>query len=176
MGGEKFRPTNPQREGSTLPPHIKITLDNGLVVERSEKNSSLKVMDPEGRKAGQKLIDSFVESFREFPRFEPVNVWFDYPVHTADAMNTLKDVDPNDTWQNNFKNKKTNEQRQEERQNNIEIVFENCVDENGTAKLSDMVKASGKTKNTVKQHIEEHGGFWVANGIVGRKKESDAET
>ena len=74
LGGEKFRPTNPQREGSTLPPHIKITLDNGLVVERSGKNSSLKVMDPEGRKAGQKLIDSFVESFAlNLPAFMEMN-------------------------------------------------------------------------------------------------------
>lgn len=74
LGGEKFRPTNPQREGSTLPPHIKITLDNGLVVERSGKNSSLKVIDPEGRKAGQKLIDSFVESFAlNLPAFMEMN-------------------------------------------------------------------------------------------------------
>lgn len=74
LGGEKFRPTNPQRDGSTLPPHIKITLDNGLVVERSGKNSSLKVIDPEGRKAGQKLIDSFVESFAlNLPAFMEMN-------------------------------------------------------------------------------------------------------
>lgn len=74
LGGEKYRPTNPQRDGSTLPPHIKITLDNGLVVERSGKNSSLKVIDPEGRKAGQKLIDSFVESFAlNLPAFMEMN-------------------------------------------------------------------------------------------------------
>lgn len=74
LGGDKFRPTNPQRDGSTLPPHIKITLDNGLVVERSGKNSSLKVIDPEGRKAGQKLIDSFVESFAlNLPAFMEMN-------------------------------------------------------------------------------------------------------
>ena len=43
LAGERYRPSNPQREGSVLPPNIRIVLDNGLVVERKGKNSALKV-------------------------------------------------------------------------------------------------------------------------------------
>lgn len=61
LGGDRFKPSNPQREGSVIEPHLKVTLDNGIVVERSGKNSSLKVIDPSGNKGGQQLLNSFVE-------------------------------------------------------------------------------------------------------------------
>lgn len=70
LGGEKFRPSQPQRSGSVVPPHLKITLSNGLVVERSGKNSSLKVIDPQGNKSGQQLLNSFIEAFAlDLPKF-----------------------------------------------------------------------------------------------------------
>lgn len=70
LGGERYRPSNPTREGSTVPPKIKITLSNGLIVERSGKNSALKVTDPSGRKSGQQLLNEFVEELAlNLPRF-----------------------------------------------------------------------------------------------------------
>ena len=70
LGGERYRPSNPTREGSTVPPRIKITLSNGLIVERSGKNSALKVTDPSGRKSGQQLLNEFVEELAlNLPRF-----------------------------------------------------------------------------------------------------------
>ena len=70
LGGNKYKPSQAQREGSTIPPILKITLSNGLVVERSGKNSTLKVIDPSGNKAGQNLLDSFVEELAiNLPKF-----------------------------------------------------------------------------------------------------------
>ncbi len=70
LGGDKFKPTQPAREGSEIPPHLRITLSNGLIVERSGKNSALKVIDPEGRKGGQQLLNEFVEQFAlDLPAF-----------------------------------------------------------------------------------------------------------
>ena len=70
LGGERYRPSNPTRDGSTVPPRIKITLSNGLIVERSGKNSALKVTDPSGRKSGQQLLNEFVEELAlNLPRF-----------------------------------------------------------------------------------------------------------
>ncbi len=74
LGGDKYRPSNPTREGSLVPPKIKIKLDNGIVVERSGKNSELKVTDPSGRKSGQKLLNSFISSFAlDIPKFMEMN-------------------------------------------------------------------------------------------------------
>lgn len=60
LGGDKFRPSMPAREGSVLPPDIRVTLSNGIVVERKGKNSALKVTDPGGSRRGQQLLDEFV--------------------------------------------------------------------------------------------------------------------
>lgn len=70
LGGETFRPSQAQREGSAIPPNLKITMSNGLIVERKGKNSSLKVTDPSGQKAGQQLLDSFIEKLAlNLPKF-----------------------------------------------------------------------------------------------------------
>jgi predicted ATP-dependent endonuclease of OLD family len=70
LGGNRFAPSAPYREGSTIPPHLKIKLSNGIVVERSGKNSSLKVIDTLGNKGGQALLDAFVSNFAlDLPKF-----------------------------------------------------------------------------------------------------------
>lgn len=70
LGGEKYRPSQPQREGSTIPPTLHIVLNNGLIVERKGKNSSLKVTDPSGNKGGQQLLNEFVEQLAlDLPKF-----------------------------------------------------------------------------------------------------------
>ncbi len=70
LGGEKYRPSKAQREGALLPPNLKITLSNGIIVERKGKNSALKVTDPNGNKSGQQLLNSFIEAFAlDLPQF-----------------------------------------------------------------------------------------------------------
>ncbi|ADL03968.1 AAA family ATPase [Lacrimispora saccharolytica] len=70
LGGDKFRPSQAQRDQSVIPPNLRITMSNGLVVERKGKNSALKVTDPNGEKGGQQLLNDFVEQFAlNLPRF-----------------------------------------------------------------------------------------------------------
>lgn len=70
LGGERFRPSSAQREDSTIPPNLKIVMDNGLIVERKGKNSDLKVTDPSGQKGGQQLLNEFVEQLAlNLPKF-----------------------------------------------------------------------------------------------------------
>ena len=70
LGGDKNKPSNAAREGSTIPPVLKVTLSNGIIVERKGKNSSLKVTNPSGKKAGQNLLNSFIEQLAlDLPKF-----------------------------------------------------------------------------------------------------------
>lgn len=70
LGGNSYRPSQAQRDGSVIPPTINMTLSNGLVVERKGKNSDLKVIDPSGQKGGQQLLNEFVEQLAlDLPKF-----------------------------------------------------------------------------------------------------------
>lgn len=70
LGGNKLKPSHSQRQGSAAPPSIHIELSNGLVVERKGKSSALHVIDPSGQKAGQQLLDSFIEKLAlNLPKF-----------------------------------------------------------------------------------------------------------
>lgn len=70
LGGSKFAPSQPAREGSLVPPHLVLRLSNGIVVERKGKNSALKVIDPNGTRSGQALLDSFISQFAlDLPKF-----------------------------------------------------------------------------------------------------------
>lgn len=70
LGGDRYKPSNATRDGSTIPPNLHIVMSNGLVVERKGKNSSLKVTDPNGNKGGQQLLNDFVEQFAlDLPKF-----------------------------------------------------------------------------------------------------------
>lgn len=70
LGGEKYRPSSAQREGSVIPPRLHLELSNGIIVERKGKNSALTVLDPSGKRAGQQLLNDFVSNFAlDLPKF-----------------------------------------------------------------------------------------------------------
>lgn len=49
-------------------------------------------------------------TLREFPKFQPLNMWFDYPIHKADVVGSLKDLDTGDdqpAWRRNFDKKRS---------------------------------------------------------------------
>ena len=74
LGGDKFRPAAAQRDGANAPAHLRVGLSNGCIVERKGKNSALTVTDPTGKRAGQQLLNEFVEALAlDLPRFMNAN-------------------------------------------------------------------------------------------------------
>ena len=70
LGGESYKPSEATRQGSVIPPDLKVKLSNGLIVERKGKNSTLKVTDPSGSKGGQQILNQFVEQLAiNLPKF-----------------------------------------------------------------------------------------------------------
>jgi len=110
-------------------------------------------------------------TLREYPRFDPVNLWFSYPIHIIDEDDILKDLQPegeSPPWQRNFKKKKTAAERKEERKQALETAFEACgIDEKVT--VESLAEYMGVSERTVRNRIKEHGGFWIDEGIVGKK-------
>tara|TARA_R100000655_G_scaffold96594_1_gene139144 strand:- start:752 stop:2077 length:1326 start_codon:yes stop_codon:yes gene_type:complete len=70
LGGNRMKPSNLKRDSAMGSPKIKVTLSNGLVVERKGKNSSLTVTDPTGQQSGQTLLNSFISELAlDLPKF-----------------------------------------------------------------------------------------------------------
>jgi RecA-family ATPase len=113
-------------------------------------------------------------TLREFPKFQPVNLWFDYPVHHVDDVGTLKDADAEgemsrfNSWKKNFPKKKSAEQQKKEKNESIETAYEACAI-NGKVTINDLKEYLGVTEKTVRNRIQEHGGFWIDKSEVGKK-------
>ena len=69
VGGDRFKPTNATRAGAEKA-YVKVTLDNGVIVERKGINGAMKVTAPNGKAGGQALLNEFVNVFAlNLPKF-----------------------------------------------------------------------------------------------------------
>ncbi len=122
-------------------------------------------------------------TLREFPKFEPVNLWFDYPVHNVDRIGSLKDVEAEGErapWQRAIDKRKPKDAKLKERRVAIETAYEACSFD-GEVTVAALEEYMALTKNSVKNRIKEHGGFMIENGVVTRKtgvkkQENDTDT
>ena len=114
-------------------------------------------------------------TLREFPRFDPINLWFEFPVHIPDETGILQDAAPNNgytakgaPWGNNFSKKKSKEENKADRSKALENAFQACQI-NGEVTLKALAEYSGKSEDTVRRHIKESGKFWIDGSVVGHK-------
>ena len=108
-------------------------------------------------------------TLREFPKFSPVNLWFNYPVHKIDNVGSLGDIKPEESkpaWQ---KKKKTSQERKEEKEQSLEMAFEACdMESTGSVKLSEISEYLGISLNTAKKYIDNSKTFQRDNGTVSK--------
>lgn len=68
-------------------------------------------------------------TLREFPKFDPVNLWFDYPVHKLDDVGSLKDIQPDTEkppWQRGKEaRKKQGDQQRKDKESKYRMAIEN---------------------------------------------------
>jgi hypothetical protein len=102
-------------------------------------------------------------TLREFPKFNPVNFWFDYPVHKIDRDGALQDMKPEGEtppWQKAIEKRKPAEKKKTDRITEFDIAFEG-LNTGEPVTISDLAEELGTTKRTVYNRIKEHGGFIV---------------
>ena len=119
-------------------------------------------------------------TLREFSRFDPLNLWFDYPIHKFDDTGVLKDCNfeevnsKNSPYKKNFDKKKSPEEIKKERKEALMTAF-SAVQENGQASISDLASYLGKSEKTVIRHINENKDFWKDGNNVGLKQTDKLE-
>lgn len=104
-------------------------------------------------------------TLREFPSFDPVNLWFKYPVHLPDESGVLQDLGPEEEA-NPFrkmaeKKKKQAEANMDRMLDQLAIAYE-AAEVEGKAKLQDISEALGIDQKKL--------GLWLGNGKQSRKE------
>lgn len=110
-------------------------------------------------------------TLREYPKFDPVNMWFQYPIHKVDEVGSLKDVEAEGEappWQKAMNKRKSPEDKKADRKAALDTAFEACsIGENVT--IEALAEYMGVTDRTVWNRIKEHKGLKVEDKTVIRK-------
>lgn len=112
-------------------------------------------------------------TLREFPKFPPVNLWFEFPIHRIDHSGMLSDIQTEGdapAWKHGGREKKKPVDKRQERLQALETAYDAC-NMGGDVTITDLMAYMGKTKNTVRGYIDEHPGFERDGGIVRRVKD-----
>ncbi len=129
-------------------------------------------LDADDEATGLRTAWRLEGTMREFPKFEPVNLWFDYPVHHLDEDGLLDDAmteAEKPPWVRALEQRKSKEEKQKERKCSVEMAYEACSME-GETTVYDMAEYLCVTTKTVRNRIKEHGGYTVENSIVEKKE------
>ncbi|MDO4548206.1 MAG: AAA family ATPase [Clostridia bacterium] len=113
-------------------------------------------------------------TLREFERFEPVNLWFEHPVHRVDEVGSLRDIRPEGDappWKRGGKpGRPIIAEQVQERRDKLESAFSWLQQTPDTVvRIGKLSVQMGVTRNTAKNIIDAHEGFERDNdGIVRR--------
>lgn len=117
-------------------------------------------------------------TLREFPKFAPINLWFDYPIHKIDTSGSLKDIQPDDgytakgsPWKKNFTGKKSPEEKKSDRRQVLITSLEaNDMEGTGEVSVQDICSYSGKSEDTIRRYLKEFSTeFYFAEGKIGKR-------
>ena len=116
-------------------------------------------------------------TLREFARFDPVNLWFDYPVHKPDS-GLLEDLQPDSDFKTlgsrgaskrwGDKSKVTKDKKAE-----LDTAFEACMMD-GEVTVYALAEYMDLKPRTIKTRLKDDGRFWIDGEKVGRKEPGSA--
>ena len=120
-------------------------------------------------------------TLREFSKFAPINLWFDFPCHYEDESGVLADINPNeDSDKYNKKSKlktesKTNNEKNSKKKlkmySELEIAYSNLeLSGQKEIRIGDIEKALKLKRDAVRSRIDNHPNFYRDNqGVVFRR-------
>ncbi|MBQ9346047.1 MAG: AAA family ATPase, partial [Oscillibacter sp.] len=99
----------------------------GVLDARGYK-SLLEAADAAKRAAEARTAWRIEGTLREFPKFPPVNLWFDYPIHLSDESGVLADIDPEtpSIQKATDKRKKSAKEKRNDRKRKLEDALANA--------------------------------------------------
>ena len=117
-------------------------------------------------------------TLREFARFDPVDLWFDYPVHTPDtglledlkpesAMRALGRAGAKARWPGG------KEESARKGKEELSAAFDACLMD-GKVTVYAIAEYMDKRPDTIKRRLRADGGYWIDGDEVGRREPGSA--
>ena len=107
-------------------------------------------------------------NLREFENIEPVNFWFEYPIHRLDASEELNNIPAVGSVAANL-SRSSKRTTVEERRTALDTAYDVCSI-NPPVKIKDIVEYTELNEKTIRRYLAEFSdAYWVENGVVGRK-------
>lgn len=102
-------------------------------------------------------------TLREFPKFPPVNMYFNYPIHEVDRDGILGDLDPEEVkpaWQKAMEKRKSPEAKKKERGSKLEIAY-SSLELAGQKEITyqDLADEAEVSVYTIKRWLKENKNF-----------------
>lgn len=117
-------------------------------------------------------------TLREFPKFKPVDLWFDYPTHHVDRTGLLKDQEAEGDkppYMKGAENRKTKAQKERvKKKQDLEnaIAFANAGDPPSIDDIRDYLGRDSMSERTLKERIKDYG-YEIRDKKVYRKEQAD---
>ena len=130
-----------------------------------EYSNTLKAVEAAKKAAEARTAWRIDGTLREFPKFSPVNLWFDFPVHRNDVSGVLADIDPESeqpAWKKAIdKHKRSAEKNRKSKAQEFEDAVNSCsMDGPPTVKdLAEYFSTDEKTvpERTVRDWVKKFG-------------------
>ena len=107
-------------------------------------------------------------SLREFENIEPVNFWFEHPVHRIDNSDELGSIPAIGSMAANL-SRSSKRTTVEERKAALDTAYEICSI-NPPVKIKDIVEYTELNEKTIRRYLAEFSeSYWIENGVVGKK-------
>ncbi len=104
-------------------------------------------------------------TLRDFPRFKPIDIWYQWPVHVIDDGGTLADVELNPKKKYNKKKgekvKDSSGKNKEKRRAELAIAYNKCLIEDGFVRIGRLIEMYGKSEDSTKRHLNECSDIYV---------------
>lgn len=116
-------------------------------------------------------------TLREFAKFKPVNIWFNYPIHSVDNTGVLADIqleDNSPAWKKNLNSKKANNRKKKSASERFKTAMEILFDGTNPVELADIVEYFSTndkpvSEKTIRRWAKNSNDFVVKNNQISQK-------
>lgn len=114
-------------------------------------------------------------TLREFAPLEPINIWFDWPLHYVDQSGKLNNLPTIGSQQDNLSKSK----KRKNREHQLELLqraFCTCSQNVYPVPIKMLCEEMSVCEKTIRRYIDQAKTFWCQNGLVGRIPEGQKQT